>query len=141
VLKDTKLQLKGLDRQARIAPGLEVAQRLQQDIRKTETEQRRQRQDIFAVEDERSMAPSARSCLRTCCVARSNTSPRTLPPAAAPHVIDKGLPTASLLAQMLVAKYLDHLPLYRQEAIFERSGHLIARSTLARWVGECGVQL
>ena len=59
----------------------------------------------------------------------------------APHVIDKGLPTASLLAQVLVAKYLDHLPLYRQEAIFERAGHLIARSTLAQWVGDCGVQL
>ncbi|KPF43185.1 transposase, partial [beta proteobacterium AAP51] len=59
----------------------------------------------------------------------------------APHVIDKGLPTTSLLAQVLVAKYLDHLPLYRQEAIFERAGHLIARSTLAQWVGECGVQL
>jgi len=59
----------------------------------------------------------------------------------APHVIDKGLPTTGLLAQVLVAKYLDHLPLYRQEAIFERAGYLIARSTLAAWVGECGVQL
>jgi transposase len=46
-----------------------------------------------------------------------------------------------LLAQVLVAKYLDHLPLYRQEAIFERAGLAIARSTLAQWVGECGVQL
>ena len=52
------------------------------------------------------------------------------------HVIDKGLPTASLLAQVLVAKYLDHLPLYRQEAIFERAGHAIARSTLAQWVAK-----
>jgi transposase len=59
----------------------------------------------------------------------------------APHVIDKGLPTTGLLAQVLVAKYLDHLPLYRQEAVFQRAGHLIARSTLAQWVGECGVQL
>jgi transposase len=59
----------------------------------------------------------------------------------APHVIDKGLPTTGLLAQVLVAKYLDHLPLYRQEAIFERAGHAIARSTLAHWVGECSVQL
>jgi transposase len=59
----------------------------------------------------------------------------------APHIIDKGLPTTGLLAQVLVAKYLDHLPLYRQEAIFERAGHAIARSTLAQWIGECGVQL
>lgn len=51
-LKDTKLKLKGLKRQARMALSMEDAQRLQQDIRKTEAEQRRQRQDIFAVEDE-----------------------------------------------------------------------------------------
>lgn len=34
------------------------------------------------------------------------------------QVIDKGIPTSGLLAQVLVAKYVDHLPLYRQEAIF-----------------------
>lgn len=59
----------------------------------------------------------------------------------APHIIDKGIPTTRLLAQVLVAKFLDHLPLYRQEAIFERAGMAIARSTLAQWVGECGVRL
>ena len=57
------------------------------------------------------------------------------------HVIDKGIPTAGLLAHVLVAKFLDHLPLYRQERIFERAGMAIARSTLAQWVGECGAQL
>ena len=35
----------------------------------------------------------------------------------------------------------DHQPLYRQEAIFERAGLAIPRSTLAQWVGACGVQL
>jgi transposase len=59
----------------------------------------------------------------------------------AAHIIDKGLPTAGLLAHVLVAKFLDHLPLYRQERIFERAGLAIARSTLAQWVGECGAQL
>jgi transposase len=59
----------------------------------------------------------------------------------APHIIDKGMPTTGLLAQVLVAKYADHLPLYRQEGIFERAGMAIARSTLAQWVGMCGVQL
>jgi len=59
----------------------------------------------------------------------------------AAHVIDKGIPSTGLLAQVLVAKYLDHLPLYRQERVFERAGMAIARSTLAQWVGECGVQL
>ena len=58
-----------------------------------------------------------------------------------PHIIDKGIPAASLLAQVLVAKFLDHLPLYRQEVIFKRAGMAIARSTLAQWVGECGAQL
>jgi len=57
------------------------------------------------------------------------------------HVIDKGIPTAGLLAHTLVAKYLDHLPLYRQEAIFGRAGLALPRSTLAQWVGACGVQL
>jgi transposase len=57
------------------------------------------------------------------------------------HVIDKGIPTAGLLAQVLVAKYADHLPLYRQESIFGHAGVAIARSTLAQWVGTCGVRL
>jgi transposase len=51
-----------------------------------------------------------------------------------PQVIDKGVPTAGLLAQVLVAKYADHQPLYRQEAIFERAGVAIPRSTLAQCV-------
>ena len=59
----------------------------------------------------------------------------------APHIIDKGIPTTGLLAQVLVAKYADHLPLYRQESIFGRAGLAIPRSTLAAWVGACGVQL
>jgi transposase len=57
------------------------------------------------------------------------------------QVIDKGVPTAGLLAQVLVAKYADHQPLYRQEGIFERAGVAIPRSTLAQWVGACGVRL
>lgn len=57
------------------------------------------------------------------------------------QVIDKGIATAGLLAQVLVAKYADHLPLYRQEGIFARAGLALPRSTLAQWVGACGVQL
>jgi transposase len=57
------------------------------------------------------------------------------------QIIDKGIPTAGLLAQVLVAKYSDHLPLYRQERIFGRAGVEIPRSTLAQWVGICGVRL
>ncbi|RAH36294.1 MULTISPECIES: IS66 family transposase [unclassified Halomonas] len=57
------------------------------------------------------------------------------------QIIDKGIPTAGLLAQVLIAKYADHLPLYRQEQIFARAGVAIPRSTLAEWVGICGVRL
>ena len=57
------------------------------------------------------------------------------------QIIDKGIPTVGLLAQVLVAKYSDHLPLYRQEHIFGRAGVALPRSTLAQWVGICGVQL
>jgi transposase len=46
-----------------------------------------------------------------------------------PQVIDKGIPTAGLLAQVLVAKYSDHLPLYHQERIFGRAG-----LTIPRWL-------
>ncbi len=56
------------------------------------------------------------------------------------QVIDKGIPTAGLLAHVMVAKFADHLPLYRQEKIFGRAGLAIARSTLAQWVGQTGVQ-
>ena len=64
----------------------------------------------------------------------------TQAPVAA-HIIDKGIPTTGLLAQVLVAKYLDHQPLYRQENIFGRAGLAIPRSTLAQWVGTCGARL
>jgi transposase len=57
------------------------------------------------------------------------------------HVIDKGIPTTGLLASVLINKYADHLPLYRQEQIFARAGLAIPRSTLGAWVGMCGVQL
>jgi hypothetical protein len=57
------------------------------------------------------------------------------------HVIDKGIPTAGLLAHVLVSKHGDHLPLYRQERIFARAGMAIPQSTLGQWVGMCCVQL
>ncbi|CAI06469.1 SNF2-related protein [Aromatoleum aromaticum] len=51
-LQDTKLRLKGLKRQARLAQSMDEARRMQDEIRRAEGEQRRQRQEIFAVEDE-----------------------------------------------------------------------------------------
>ncbi len=49
--------------------------------------------------------------------------------------IQRGLPGPGLLAHVLVSKYCDHLPLYRQSEIFARQGVEIERSTLAGWVG------
>jgi len=49
--------------------------------------------------------------------------------------IDRGLAGPGLLAHILVSKYCDHLPLYRQSEIYERVGIELERSTLAGWVG------
>src|SRR5262245_61475130 len=51
------------------------------------------------------------------------------------RVIAGGLPTPALLAQVLVSKYCDHTPLYRQAQIFARHGVDLDRSTLAGWIG------
>ena len=54
---------------------------------------------------------------------------------AAERPIAGGLATPALLAQVLVSKYCDHTPLYRQSQIFARHGVDLPRSTLAGWVG------
>jgi transposase len=56
-------------------------------------------------------------------------------------VIDKGIATAGLMAHVVVAKYIDHQPLYRQEGILGRAGVAVPRSTQAEWIGTIGVQL
>jgi len=51
--------------------------------------------------------------------------------------IDKGLPGPGLLAHIVISKYVDHLPLYRQESILARQGVYISRSTMCDWMAEC----
>src|SRR6185436_20416993 len=51
------------------------------------------------------------------------------------RLIEGGLPTEATVAQVLVSKYADHLPLYRQAQIYARQGIDLDRSTLADWVG------
>ena len=51
------------------------------------------------------------------------------------RIVEGGIPTEALIAQVLVAKYADHLPLYRQAQIYARQGIQLDRSTLADWVG------
>ncbi len=59
----------------------------------------------------------------------------------APSILDRGLAAPGLLAQVAIQKYTDHLPLYRQEAIFARAGIMLSRTTLAEWIGAVGVAL
>jgi len=51
------------------------------------------------------------------------------------RIVEGGIPTEALIAQVLVSKYADHLPLYRQAQIDARQGIQLDRSTLADWVG------
>ena len=62
-----------------------------------------------------------------------------LPAPALP--IERGRPGPGLLAHVLVAKYCDHAPLYRQSAIYARAGVELERSTLADWVGQAAFLL
>jgi len=54
------------------------------------------------------------------------------------HIVEAGLPTEALLAQVAVSKYADGLPLYRQEAIYARDGVELGRSLMAQWMGAVG---
>jgi len=54
-----------------------------------------------------------------------------------PQPIEKSTAGASLLAQVIVAKTADHLPLHRQEKIFERHGVDISRKTMGGWLAQC----
>jgi transposase len=60
---------------------------------------------------------------------------------ASARLIVGGLPTEALVAQVVVSKHADHLPLYRQAQILERQGVEIERSTLAHWVGAAAAEL
>lgn len=57
------------------------------------------------------------------------------------YLIEAGLPTEALIAQVIVSKYSEHLPLYRQAQVFARHGVPIERSTLADWVGRAAFHL
>lgn len=59
------------------------------------------------------------------------TAPKPMAP------IEKGLPGPGLLAQVAVSKYADHLPLYRQEGMFQRHGITLSRQTMCGWMAQC----
>ena len=54
-----------------------------------------------------------------------------------PQPIEKSIAGASLLAQVIVGKFADHLPLNRQEKIFQRHGVDLSRKTMGGWMGQC----
>jgi transposase len=57
------------------------------------------------------------------------------------RLVDGGIPTEAFIAHVLVSKYADHLPLYRQAQIYARQGLNLDRSTLADWVGRAAFHL
>ena len=57
------------------------------------------------------------------------------------YLIEGALPTEGAIAHVLVSKYADHCPLYRQAQIYARSGLDLHRSTLAGWVGKASFHL
>jgi transposase len=57
------------------------------------------------------------------------------------RLIAGGMPTEAMVAKVIVSKYADHLPLYRQAQIYARQGLALDRSTLADWVGHAAHEL
>ena len=57
------------------------------------------------------------------------------------RLIEGGLPTERMVADVLVSKYADHCPLYRQAQILERQGIKVDRATLASWVGYAAAEI
>ena len=57
------------------------------------------------------------------------------------RLIEGGIPTEATIASVIVSKYADHLPLYRQSQIYARQGVDIDRSTLAFWTGKAAHEL
>lgn len=57
------------------------------------------------------------------------------------HLIESGVPTEALLAQVAVAKFSEHMPLYRQSQVFARHGIMLDRAVLADWMGTTAFHL
>ena len=70
-------------------------------------------------------------CLKYACKCTVKTATKP------PQPIEKSTAGASLLAQVIVAKFADHQPLHRQEKMFERHGVQISRKTMGGWMAQC----
>jgi transposase len=96
-------------------------------------EERSERLDIAPAQFQVIVTIRPKYACRTCEKVVSSLAP--------PHLIEGGLPTEAMIAHVLIAKYSEHLPLYRQAEIYARSGLELDRSTLAGWVGKAGFHL
>jgi transposase len=70
-----------------------------------------------------------KACARCDCIVQAPAPSRP---------IERGIAAPGLLARIIVAKFADHVPLYRQSVIYARDGVELDRSMMARWVGACG---
>src|SRR6266852_5737702 len=80
---------------------------------------------------------ACRSCEKT----GADTVAGVIQAPAPARLIEGGLPTEAMVADVVVSKHADHLPLYRQSQILARHGVKIERSTLAQWVGAAAAEL
>jgi transposase len=80
---------------------------------------------------------ACRSCEKT----GADTVAGVIQAPAPARLVEGGLPTEALVADVVVSKHADHLPLYRQSQILARYGVKIERSTLAQWVGAAAAEL
>lgn len=87
------------------------------------------RPEVFVIEHQRVKY----AC--KCCAGQVAIAPKP------PQPLAKGLPGAGLLAQILVDKYQDHLPLHRTEQRFARCGVILPRSTMCDWMASCAEAL
>jgi transposase len=75
------------------------------------------------------------ACLKYACACTVRTAGKP------PQPIEKSIAGASLLAQVIVSKWADHLPLYRQEQIFGRYGVALSRKSMGGWMAQCAALL
>ena len=94
------------------------------------------------------LAPDDTAC--PCCRAAMTRRPKRacrscagiVAQAPAPaRLIEGGIPTEAMIAHVLVARYADHLPLYRQAQILARQGVILERSTLSFWMGYAAAEV
>jgi transposase len=97
-------------------------------------EDRSERLDIIPVRYQVIVTRRPKYACRTCASA-------VVQAPAPPRLIEGGLPTERMVAHVLVTKYADHAPLYRQAQMLARQGIVIDRSTLASWVGYAAAEL